>query len=529
MMQLLKFKKLQNQLILSIAIMLTCFSILKIAVEFPGIYDSLWNGKKQKVKNLVQSQMSVLEHYHGLAERGEISISEAKNRAKEAMEKARYGEREKGYFFIIDEKSTTIMNPVAPRLNGQDASDLKDEKGKYFIKHMAKVARDKNAGFVKYHWQYYDNKNRVEPKVSYVQKFESWGWILGTGVYTNDVSAAIWSVFYKTVLTTIGVMILFVIVIIFISRNITKPIRQLSASTQEISRGNLDAKLPDIKSGDEVGQLYSSFNNMRHALKEYITNLTETTKAKERIESELHIAQTIQMSFLPKRFPPFPDRNEFELYATLVSAKEIGGDLYDYFFLDEENLFISIGDVSDKGVPAALFMAATKTLIKGVAETMNDPSKIMEKVNFELCQDNDSSMFVTYFSGILNIRTGTLRYSNAGHNPPLLVRKDSTPTWLELPPGLVLGAMEDSQYKDLKITLQSGDSLLLYTDGVTEATNKRQEIYSNQRLLDKTRELQTNNPEHIVNQIMDSIREFSRGTDQSDDITLLFLTYRGSP
>ncbi|MFW6143034.1 MAG: PP2C family protein-serine/threonine phosphatase, partial [Desulfovermiculus sp.] len=151
---------------------------------------------------------------------------------------------------------------------------------------------------------------------------------------------------------------------------------------------------PQVRVNDEVGQLTKSVDSMRLALKEYITNLTETTKAKERIESELKIARNIQMNFLPRHFPPFPDREEFEIFAALESARHVGGDLYDFFLLDEEHLFFSVGDVADKGVPAALFMAVTKTLMKGIAEQGLEPAEVLARVNNELCQGNESSMFV---------------------------------------------------------------------------------------------------------------------------------------
>lgn len=161
--------------------------------------------------------------------------------------------------------------------------------------------------------------------------------------------------------------------------------------------------------------------------KEYVKNLTETTAAKERIESELKIARTIQMSFLPKAFPTLQGRQRFDLFAALEPARDIGGDLYDFFLLDEDHVFITVGDVSDKGIAAALFMAVTKTLLKGIAETGMDPSEILNKTNAELCIDNDSMMFVTVFCGILDLRTGLLKYSNAGHEPPILIRRGKAP------------------------------------------------------------------------------------------------------
>jgi len=266
---------------------------------------------------------------------------------------------------------------------------------------------------------------------------------------------------------------------------------------------------------------------MKAALKEYIANLAETTAAKERYESELKIARTIQMSFLPKNFPPFPENVEFDIYATLVSAKEVGGDLYDFFLLDEDHLFFSIGDVSGKGVPAALFMAAAKTLMKGTANREMTPAEVLSKVNHELCRENDSMMFVTVFCGILNFRTGEMRYSNAGHNPPLVLRPGRPPEWLPLPDGFLLGVREESVYETRQILLAPGDMLLLYTDGVTEAMNSDRLFYEERRLIRVAEGHGQESPEGLVREVLRSVRDFADSEPQSDDITMLALSFRG--
>ncbi|MHB8907732.1 MAG: PP2C family protein-serine/threonine phosphatase, partial [Syntrophales bacterium] len=325
---------------------------------------------------------------------------------------------------------------------------------------------------------------------------------------------------------TAGFAVLFLIIVL-ISGSITRPLRTLAGKAAEIAKGNLDIEVSDVTSRDEVGELSRSFDNMKVALKEYIANLAETTAAKERYESELKIARTIQMSFLPKIFPPFPEYAEFDIYATLESAKEVGGDLYDFFLLDEDHLFFSIGDVSGKGVPAALFMAAAKTLMKGTASRELSPSEVLQRVNYELCRENDSMMFVTVFCGILNFRTGEVRYSNAGHNPPLLLRSGRPPEWLPLPDGFLLGAMEDSLYETRQILLAPGDALLLYTDGVTEAMNGEKLFYEERRLLQVTEEHGLEPPEELVREVLRSVREFTGSEPQSDDITMLALSFRG--
>ncbi|MDP2838670.1 MAG: PP2C family protein-serine/threonine phosphatase, partial [Syntrophales bacterium] len=328
------------------------------------------------------------------------------------------------------------------------------------------------------------------------------------------------------IIGTAGFGLLFLIIVL-ISGTITRPLRTLAGKAAEIARGNLDIEMTEVKSNDEVGDLSRSFDNMKTALKEYIANLAETTAAKERYESELKIARTIQMSFLPKNFPPFPENIEFDIYATLASAKEVGGDLYDFFLLDKDHLFFSIGDVSGKGVPAALFMAAAKTLMKGTAGRDMAPSEVLSRVNRELCLENDSMMFVTVFCGMLNFRTGEVLYSNAGHNPPLVLRPGQPPEWLPLPDGFFLGTMEDSTYETRRILLASGEMLLLYTDGVTEAMNGEKAFYYEERLIRVAKDHERGSPEELVREILQSVRDFAGSEPQSDDITLLALSFRG--
>jgi phosphoserine phosphatase RsbU/P len=368
------------------------------------------------------------------------------------------------------------------------------------------------------------------------------GWSVGIQFAEAEVLAGV-GVMNRTVLVIgiIGFGLLFVAVVLVAAR-VTQPIRQLAQQTREIAKGNLDLPIPEVNTHDEVGDLTHSFENMRVALKEYIANLAHTTAAKERIESELKIARTIQRNFLPKHFPPFPDKVQFDLYADLEAAREVGGDLYDFFLLDDDHLFFSIGDVAGKGVPAALFMAVSKTLIKGVAEQNLSPSQVLEKVNYELAQENEELMFVTVFCGVLELSTGRVSYTNAGHLPPLLLRPGQEAAWIELPRGLLLGVEPDTRYETRTLTLQPGETLLLYTDGVTEAMNLRKEFYGEDRLRALATQRSGAAPKEIVEDVIKAVLRFSgivvspddRTTSmttepviQSDDITLLALRYRG--
>jgi sigma-B regulation protein RsbU (phosphoserine phosphatase) len=253
----------------------------------------------------------------------------------------------------------------------------------------------------------------------------------------------------------------------------------------------------------------------------------EATATKQRIQGELNVARDIQLGILPKIFPPFPERKEFELHASIEPAKEVGGDFYDFYFLDEGHLCIVIGDVSDKGAPAALFMAIAKTLIKSYSEVESSPSRIMEKVNNDLSQDNPNCMFVTLFIGLLDISTGSLAYANAGHNPPIILGRESGTYYLKGISGPVAGAMEQTQYKELGITLSPGEGIFLYTDGITEAMDTDKNIFSDERLLQLLQSSQYTGAKETIENVKKDVSQFTADAPQSDDITMLMLWYNG--
>ena len=234
------------------------------------------------------------------------------------------------------------------------------------------------------------------------------------------------------------------------------------------------------------------------------------------------------MAILPKLFPPIPDRDEFDLRALIVPAREVGGDFYDFFPLDEHRLCFLIADVSGKGVPAALFMAVTKTLIKSTARDRHSSAEILTQVNAELAADNPNNMFVTVFCGVLDARTGDLEYTNAGHNPPVLIGADGqSPRLLKGTPQLLLGIMEGVVYRSASLRLAPGERLLLYTDGVTEAMNAQDAFYSEARLLDTLESEPQPDLAGLLAMLLERVQSFAGETPQSDDITLLAIEYRG--
>jgi sigma-B regulation protein RsbU (phosphoserine phosphatase) len=331
------------------------------------------------------------------------------------------------------------------------------------------------------------------------------------------------SIIVAVLAISLGLLSLFTI--LGLEKHIIKHIHTLHKGTEIISRtGDLNHEIT-IKTRDEIGGLAASFNQMTKDLRKYIEKLTEETRVREKIESELKIAHDIQMSFLPQTFPPFPDRSEFDLYARIQSAREVGGDLYDFYLIDDNHLCFLIGDVSGKGVPAALFMARTKAVIKSAVGRTISLSDILTSVNKELSLNNEECMFVTLFLGILTIDSGHMVFVNAGHNPPLYIASHQDAVFLKTTHASALGLDADAEYSEQMITLSENDTLFMYTDGITEAINNQKEFYSDERLHEEVSLQKSSSIQNLVSIIMDSVKTFSTGTTQADDITILCLRY----
>jgi len=322
----------------------------------------------------------------------------------------------------------------------------------------------------------------------------------------------------------VGLMFI-VIVIIILSKKMTKPLQTLSKITSEIAMGNFNAVLPTASSNDEVGKLTKSMGFMLTKLNQYIIDLKSTTAEKEKYESELRIAHDIQMGMIPKVFPPFPEITEIDVFAKLKPAREVGGDLYDFFFLDDENLCLTIGDVSGKGVPASLLMAVTRTLLRSHAKVGLNSSEIVNLMNKSLNENKETRLFVTYFLLIFNIRTGILEFTNAGHNPPLLVKQSGEIIFLESPQSYPLGISTLSPYKSNELQMSKGDKLFLYTDGITEAQNSSDEMYSEEKLKTELANCLNFEADKLCNFIFNSAETFMGETEQYDDMTVVCLNY----
>ena len=364
--------------------------------------------------------------------------------------------------------------------------------------------------------------------------------LVGASIYVSNMlgiknkTVGLWGQIYLFETLTMNIYFLLSLGLMwFTEKRVTKPIEGLSKIAQNYySEHATEAqrkKMTDAcekYAGDttEVGDLARSYLSMADDLNTYMENLKSITAEKERINAELSLASNIQAHMLPCIFPAFPDHDEVDVYATMTPAKEVGGDFYDFFMIDEKHVAFVMADVSGKGVPAALFMVIAKTLIKNYAQLGLPVNEVFTRANERLCEGNDADLFVTAWLGILDLTNGQLNYVNAGHNPPLLC-VDGEFRYLKAPAGLVLAGIEGFQYKANEIQIKPGDRIFLYTDGVTEATSLDQELYGEARLLKFINDHKTEPAEDILHQLKEDIDDFVGEAPQFDDITMLMLDY----
>ena len=362
---------------------------------------------------------------------------------------------------------------------------------------------------------------------------ETTGWKFCVKIPESLILAPVRDVNRNIILTIISFMAAFIVIIamVFIisrkfSEKLTSPIISLGHDVEKISGGNLDYRA-EIHDNDEIGDLAKSFNDMAASLKEYVKNLAHVTAEKERISTELNLATQIQADMLPRIFPPYPDRKEFDLYATMNPAKEVGGDFYDFFMIDYDHLALVMADVSGKGVPAALFMVIAKTLIKTRAQMGGSPSEILADVNRQLCEGNEADLFVTVWLGILEISTGHVIASNAGHEYPAIKKKGGDYELLKTKQSPAVATMEGLKFRQNEFDLEPGDIIYLYTDGVAEATNSDEELYGTDRMLEDLDKTKNTSSEEILKLMKKSVDDFTGEAPQFDDITMLCLRYFG--
>ena len=374
----------------------------------------------------------------------------------------------------------------------------------------------------------YGNLDSKGQLIIYYAPIDYTNWSMAIVVPKNDIIAVV----HRTGIIICGLMLLGLFIVFLVCNymigRVTNPLTRFASSANEIARGNFDSPLPDITTHDEMRYLHDSFETMQQSLVNQIEETRSANEQKGRIESELHIARSIQMAMLPKTFPPFPNRHDIDIYALLTPAKAVGGDLYDFYIRDEK-LFFCIGDVSGKGVPASLVMAVTRTLFRTISANESRPEHVVSLINNAISEKNDMNMFVTLFTGSIDLQTGHMCYCNAGHDAPLLIPKEGhraelLPTDSNLPVGVMAGL----EFTRQETTIDDGTVIFLYTDGLTEAENIDHGLFGDERVLDVALAFSTDDlmsPQKVVGQMVAATQDFVGDAEQSDDLTLMAIRY----
>ncbi|MFA4838076.1 MAG: SpoIIE family protein phosphatase [Candidatus Neomarinimicrobiota bacterium] len=422
-----------------------------------------------------------------------------------------------GYTFIVGRSGTFIYHPNADYVMRESIFSLAERfkmpdlraVGKNMIHGKQGIAAYKDLQTGERNWTVYT-------------PIPSCQWTFAAVIPEEKVLGPVNAQMYRQISYMLVGLVIILIVIVWASYGITIPLRKLAGFAEKISTGDLNVQIEGIKGEDEIHELASVFNKMVADLKRHIKDLTTATKAKEAVESELRIARQIQESLLPRVFPPFPDRTEFDLFAKNYAAKDVAGDFYDFFFIDENQLIIIIADVSGKGIPAALFMAVNRTLMKTVCQKGVGPAESLKKANTILSLDNDACMFTTLFLAVYDVKTGEMTFANAGHNSPFIISKDGSHRTLESFGDIFLGVTPDFTYREGHEHIDVGDLLTLYTDGVTEATSPEETLFGEERFIRNISSHMNQSLDLIWHELHDDLDKFQEG-HQFDDITLMLL------
>ncbi len=416
------------------------------------------------------------------------------------------------YYYITDSTGTYVVHPDTKRMANEkiqhfkknikdediDSATINDSNGEHFILDDEKVI-----------------------VCSQEVKYTGWTIAFVLPELIIDIIGYIiagFSVFF---------LVLGLLVVYFFGRRSIKkavqPLQQLAMTADEVAKGNFNTALPEVKTHDEIHQLRDSFGQMQLSLTQYVEDLRNATAMKAAIENEMKVAHDIQMSMLPKTFPPYPERTDLDIFGSVTPAKGVGGDLFDFYIRDEQ-LFFCIGDVSGKGVPASLFMAVTRSLFRNISQHVSEPSQIVNALNNAQSEGNDTNMFVTLFVGVLDLKTGNLRYCNAGHDAPLLMGNDVA--LLPCDCNLPIGVMGDFTFGQQEITLERHSTIFLFTDGLNEAENIQHAQFGDERIEEIAKSLVADGqlePVQVIKHMADAVHTFVGEAEQSDDLTMLAI------
>ena len=420
---------------------------------------------------------------------------------------------EQAYSFIVSREGTFVVHPNEAYVLNKTIQDFFKENAKKSI-NISDTQKGKSKIFI-------GKNNNVY--IMFYSPIEHTDWAMGVIIPLMNILNPVF--YFLTALIVFMAIGLIIVALICrgVIRRITKPLRRFADSADEIAKGNFLVELPKIKSKDEMLRLRNSFETMQTSLVKQIEETKIMNEEKGRIEGELHTARHIQMSMLPKTFPPFPERDDLDIYGQLAPAKEVGGDLYDFYIRDEK-LFFCIGDVSGKGVPASLVMAVTRSLFRSSSSHENRPSRVINTINDAIARDNESNMFVTFFMGVLDLPTGRLRYCNAGHNAPIFIKQDKV-DFLPVIPNIPLGVVTDFQFEEQETWMPHGATIFLFTDGLNEAENNQHEQLGDERILAVEQDAFNLSPQEQINKMTQAVNKHVNGAEQSDDMTMLNIKY----
>lgn len=423
-----------------------------------------------------------------------------------------------GYVVVLSANNTVIAHPKNEIVFKENLSDLSVGMGSQTVTEFEKTVQSMKKGL------FMGTTAEGKETVIYFKAMESNGWTFMIVWPAHEFMESQRSLEKMFAWMSVAGYVVMLLLIFVISTRVSRPLKELAVAANKMGQGDFDVEIPHLSGRDEIAQFGWAFLNMRTSLKEHM----EKQKDLDRIESELDFAKDIQIGFLSMDEKEEGSEDPYhELTPFLLPAKEVGGDFYDFFKLDDGRLCVVVGDVSGKGVPAALFMMVSRIVLRTMAKNLKSVTETFEKANYELEKRNRANMFVTVWMGIVDLKTGHVEFASAGHNPPVIRHKDGSAEFAKSKAGVVMAAMENSRYRLQTLELAPGDTLFLYTDGVTEATNEHNELFGNDRLLDALTHGGGKGTKEMCRFVKRQIDAFTRKASQFDDITMLAMEYKG--
>ena len=423
-----------------------------------------------------------------------------------------------GYVVVLSANNTVIAHPKNEIVFKENLSNLSGGLGMQTVTDFEKTVQSMKKGL------FMGTTPDGKEAVIYFKAMESNGWTFMIVWPAHEYMESQRSLEKMFAWMSVGGYVVMLLLIIIISSRVSRPLKELAVAANKLGKGDFDVEIPHLSGSDEIAQFAWTFLNMRTSLKEHM----EKQKDLDRIESELDFAKDIQLGFLSMDEREEGSEDPYhELTPFLLPAKEVGGDFYDFFKLDDGRLCVVVGDVSGKGVPAALFMMVSRIVLRTMAQNLKSVAETFEKANYELAKRNRANMFVTVWMGIVDLKTGHVEFASAGHNPPAIRHKDGSVEFAKSKAGMVMAAMDNTRYKLQTMDLAPGDTLFLYTDGVTEATNKHDELFGNDRLLDALAHGGGKGTKEMCRFVKRQIDAFAKHASQFDDITMLAMESKG--